>query len=140
MSIRNCFQQTGQTRATSSRCFKKGSACRRAPKGATARRCFLEAFGRACWSGVLVRRSIFLRQYAATGVITMFVRRAISGVYFAAISLICLACCCPGPPEDRARNSGEAAQENPAEAARRKKEAFDREYTVTAKKYHEIRT
>jgi len=31
--------------------FKKGSAFSHAPKGAAARRCFLEALGRACWSG-----------------------------------------------------------------------------------------
>jgi hypothetical protein len=50
VSLGFCFQQTGQTRATSPRCYDESSACH-APQGAAARCCFVVALGRACWSG-----------------------------------------------------------------------------------------
>jgi hypothetical protein len=53
-----CFRETGQTRATRSRSFKKGSTSH-APKGAAAGCCFLEALGRASLSGS-GRRSVFV--------------------------------------------------------------------------------
>src|ERR1700722_10533168 len=50
VSMGSAFSNPAKRGSTDPRCFKKSSTCH-APKGAAARCCFLEALGRACWSG-----------------------------------------------------------------------------------------